>query len=414
MKRIVVLAALGAFPATAQELEFDLGFDDEILIDETVDEPAADLTFDEPAAGGLDLSATNSVSYATLGSDSVFHWDMRLDASSASQLGDIGYLEWALRLNLPDAQDGLSPAFDIRRLSLQNSVDNLSWKLGKFRLGWGEIEGTPVLDVLNPALSLDEVGVNEDELPGQWMGQADYFAGNTTLTGFVIADPQISHVSSTTVQGGDLEMGLQAQFPFEGGKFQLYAAQLLPQAGVLDLGTDESSAQPYTLVGASVNKAIGPALLEFDIAGKFGLERSDLAGLSSHDRLDVGVGIEYAVGNSTQITAAVYGQYWLEQTQDYFVNGPDGPLESPQFSGAYLLSLSDQFADGAVDVSANVGGALDGTMIGYSVSASYTPSDLWKLSAGVSGVFAETGSAFEMLDGTTTATLGVTYYYGGE
>lgn len=395
MRLSIVLAVLAtATPALSQELEFDF----ESL---TFDEDSGVIT-DEFPRSGLEISASIGLSYSGIG-DLDESWVAQIDLANQHDLGTLGFLEWAG--NAAIADDGVE--FDLTRIHLQNSTGDFSWKLGKYRIGWGEIEGAPVLDVINPGLSFGDVGLSSDELPGQWFVGLDYFASSATFSSFVGVVPEVAHVFPTA-NSTDIEVGLKASIPIESGSVSLYAAQLLPQSGVVDLGSDTSNAKPYMLAGISANRSFGNLLVEVDVAGKFGLQRSTAVALSEHDRVDAALGFEYAPSNTMQISAAVVGQHWLEQSEDYF---EFGEYLSPQTSANYIFGISDELMDGKLSVSANMLGTLDNTVSVTALSASYSYSDRLEFGATAVWLEANADTPLETTDDFTQYGLTSTFHF---
>ncbi len=395
MRSPIVLAALiAASPALSQELDLDFDsfdFDDD-----------SEIIIDEFPASGMEISASVGLSYSGIGSLEE-SWAAQINLANEHTLGALGFLEWAGNAAIADNE----VAFDLSRIHLQNSVGDFSWKLGKYRIGWGEIEGAPVLDVVNAGLSFDTIGLPSDELPGQWFANVDYFASGFTVSTSVGVAPEVTHILPGA-ESTDIEVGMKVNVPVESGSVSLYAAQLVPQSGVIDLGDNTSHATPYTLAGFSANRSFGPLLFEVDVAGKFGLQRSTATALSEHDRVDAALGVEYAASNTAQITAAVVGQHWLEQAEDYFELG--GYL-SPQNSANYILGVSDALMDGKLSVSANMLGALDNSTSVTAVSASYAYSDRLEFGASAMWLGAETGAPLEAMDGFTQYGLTSTFRF---
>jgi hypothetical protein len=391
---IVIAAVAFASPAFAQELDldfdnFDFDEESEIIID----------TFPESA---LEVSASVGLSYAGIGvlDES---WAAQVNLANEHALGTLGYLEWAANAAVVD--DVVT--FDLSRIHLQNSAGDFSWKLGKYRIGWGEIEGAPVLDVLNGGLSFGGSGLPSDELPGQWFVGLDYFADAVTFAGFVGVAPEITHIVPTPASMKS-EFGIKANMPIESGSVSLYAAQLVPQTGVVDLGSLTSHAEPYMLAGISANRSFGNVLVEIDVAGKFGLQRSTAVALSDHDRVDAALGVEYAASNTLQISAAVVGQHWLEQENVYL---EPGGYVSPQTSANYIFGVSDALMDGKLSVSANMLGTLDNSASVTTLSASYAYSDRLEFGASAMWMGADAGTPLETLDGFTQYGLTSTFRF---
>jgi hypothetical protein len=400
--RIIIAAALAGAPAMAQDLGAELVFDDQSLFEDA----ASDSTSQWP-----DIKATLSYFTTQLGGTTSSLTTLRLDGSDRYDLGSLGFLDWAGHAIFDDQTGAGGGRFALDRVQLQNSTGNLSWKIGKFPIGWGEIEGVPVLDVLNAGPSLATVGTATADLPGQWFVSADYFAANTTFSGFVGLAPEVAHLAPAAPTGTPREFGLRATFARDQGQTSLYAARLVPQSGVVDLASGLSFARPYTLIGASAYQALGGVLLEVDLAAKFGLERASATGLVAHDRLDAALGIEYAASNTTQITASVAVQHWLVQDAAYFDVGPAGPVASAQTSASYLLGATTSVLGGNLGLSLYLGGALDGSADFAAFSLDYSLSDALKLKASLSQISARQRSILAPLDGTRNVMIGAEYFF---
>ena len=235
----------------------------------------------------------------------------------------------------------------------------------------------------------------------------DYFPGNLTISSFVGLAPEVAHMVPTA-NSTDLEFGVKAEIPTDGGAISVYAAQLVPQSGVYDIFADTSNATPYFLTGLSANHSIGSMLLEVDIAGKFGLQRSTDLELSEHNRVDAALGVEYAASNTMQITAAVVGQHWLEQDDEYIV---PGDYLSPQTSANYILGVSDTLLDGKLSLSANMLGALYNSASVTALSAEYSYSEKLEFGASAMWMNAQTDTPLELMDGFTQVGLTSTLHF---
>lgn len=376
---ILVLAS----PALAQDFDFNI---------DSFDFDDAEFTTEDAPHSNLKISTTVGLSYSGIGALDG-NWAAQVNLANQHYLGSLGYLEWDGTANIAETET----TFDVPRIHLQNSAADFSWKLGKYRIGWGEIEGAPVLDVVNSGLSFGGGGLAGGEPAGQWFLGLDYFGSAVTLSSFVGVAPEVAHVVPTAASN-DIEVGLKATIPTESGAVSLYAAQLVPQSGVIDLGNDTSNAKPYTLTGISANRSFGNLLVEVDVAGKFGLQRSSLAKLSEHNRVDAALGVEYAASNTTQVSASVVGQRWVDQPDVHYVP-PD--YVTPQTSASYILGISDALLDGKLSLSANMLGALDNSLNIKALSANYTYSDRLEFGASAMWLNAETGTPFEMMDGFT-------------
>jgi hypothetical protein len=430
---IFAVGALGPAAAFAQDFELDLGFDDGIVFEEAsvaLDEPDApvdeDLSADMLSAGDafeIDLASVSepetglpdiklNLSYAK--SDGP---GGNTDSTAASiiltdshDLGALGFLEWEASVDVDDPAGAADVSASLDRIKLQNSSGQLSWAVGKFPIGWGEIEGTPVLDILNAGLSLDTIGTDTDDLPGQWVATLEYFGDPFTLSAFAGLDPEVSYGVASSAPSDEMEIGVRAMIPVEQGQVAAYVGRLVPQSAVIASDGSDSIASAFTLVGLSAHRVFGPVLVEADIAAKFGLDRATATGFAKDDRLDAAIGLEYALSNTTQITANVSAQYWKSGGAGYFDFGPAGPMAAKRLNATYQLGVTTSLANGNVSLSGFTGGALDGETSFVAGQIDWTISDALSLNVGLSQLNAQSGSLLAPLDGTRSITLGATYY----
>ena len=386
----------------AQEFDLDLGFDDDSFFEDAEN----DLSEMVPT-----ISTTLSYDAQQLSGATTETWALELKLSDSHNLGELGILDWTGHLALQDMGTTTTATATLDRLQWQNSAGHVSWRFGKYRIGWGEVEGIPVLDVVNSGLSVTSIDTPTAELPGQWFASAEAFLGDNTFSGFIGLAPEVAHMVPAAPAGREYEFGVSANFPINGGQVSLYGARLLPQSGVVELVTTTSYAEPYTLLGISAHRAIGAVLLEFDLAAKSGLQRAEAAGLSSHRRVDAAFGIEYAASDTAQLSASVMAQHWLQQSASFFDYGLNGAVASTQTTSSYLLGASNSFLDDKLSVSVNIGGALDGSATFGALRADYSVSDALKLSATITQTAADSGSLFGALDGSRTASMAAEFFF---
>ncbi len=405
----------------AQEFELDLMFDETSLLGDFADEPALDgeLVLDETRVEevveadptGPDFKAALSFGASTSMGVTAGVSALTVTASDSHNLGSFGFLEWSVSLTADDVLGTAVFSAALDQLILQNSAGDISWQVGKFPIGWGEIEGTPVLDVLNAGLDLSTLGTATEDLPGQWFAATDYFGDGVTLSGFVGLVPQVSHSLTPATNGASTEFGFRASLPIAQGQVSAYAARLLPQSGVVNMTGTASSAEPFTLVGVSAHKALDAVLLEFDLAAKSGLERASASGFSGHARLDAAVGFEYAASNTTQVSGNVMAQYWLDGSGAYFDYGPSGAVAAPQTVATYQVAVTRTFAGADVDVSVFAGGALDGQTTFAAVQANWNATDRLFFNATMSQLWAQPGSLLAALNGTQSFAIEAGKYF---
>ena len=75
-----------------------------------------------------------------------------LNMSSSPEIAKLGFLDISANFEIDSKNKEVSN--DLMIFNVQNSLENLRWKLGKYRKTWGDVDGTSVLDVINPAGSI--------------------------------------------------------------------------------------------------------------------------------------------------------------------------------------------------------------------------------------------------------------------
>ena len=414
MRVSILLLLVGiAHPAFAQDFEFDeteLEFEIEggDAFGE-IDEFDEDIEFDDASfevetTTSLALTALYRYSRENTLQTTTDISRFELDLEDTADWGGLGNIEWKAQLAAEDNNGTSTSETILKKFTLQNSYKDVSWKLGKMRIGWGELEGISILDIVNPAASSSGSSSGESDA-GQWALSADYFIGEDILSGFSIVQPAISsQIIPLASDNTQPEFGLKYQRLSGQGQLSLYAAQLLPQSAVVNLGAAASSAQAYNLVGLSYNYARSGVLWEFDLGYKSGQERSDLTGLSTHDRLDLGVGFEYALNSTTQINMAAYGQFWLNQKDKYYF---PGGFEDKETNAGYQLYISKDFSNETWNAAAVFSGALDASLANQAISVEYTGLDELKLLANAYWIQANSDSLFSAYDGANGISFSV-------
>lgn len=402
---LLVMAGI-ANPIFAQDLDFE--FDDTELVFE-IDEVGDDLEFDDASfevesTTSLAMTARYSFSRSNTSLTTTEITRFELDLDDAADWGNLGNVEWQGQLAAQDKNGTNKLEATLNKFTLQNSYGDVSWKLGKVRIVWGELEGISILDIINPFAASSSRG-NGDGDVGQWALTADYFIGDDTLSVFSILRPAISsEIIPLASDNNQPEFGLKYQHPFQNGQLSLYAAQLLPQSTVIDLDAVTSSAQHYHLMGLSYNYARSGVLWEFDLGYKSGQERSDLIGLSKHDRFDLGVGFEYALNSTTQVNMAAYGQFWLNQQEIYYF---PGSFEDKETNSGYQLYMSKSFSNDTWTTTALFSGALDASASNQAISVEFSGLDEMKLLASAYWIQANSDSLFSAFYGANGISFSV-------
>ena len=411
--RVLLLLAGIANPVFAQDFEFDEtelifeidGVDTFSEIDEFGEGiEFEDTSFEVETATSLALTAVYRHSRENTLRTTTEISRFEFDFEDTADWGSLGNIEWKTQITSQRNNGGNSVKATLDTFILQNSYKDVSWKLGKMRIGWGELEGISILDIVNPAAS-SSGSANGESDASQWVFSTDYFLSENILSGFCIVQPAISsEIIPLASDNTQPEFGLKYQRSSGQGQLSFYAAQLLPQSAVVNLGAGTSLAQPYNLVGVSYNYAGSGVLWEFDFGYKSGQLRSNLTGLSTHDRLDLGVGYEYALNPTTQINMATYGQFWLNQKEKYYF---PGGFEDKETNAGYQLYISKDFSNNTWNAVAAFSGALDASLANQAITAEYTGLDELKLLASAYWIQANSDSLLFAYDGANGVSFSV-------
>jgi len=392
----------GGGSTLAEEFDGDLVFDDLTIFEEM---PSQNKT------KGPDVSMKVNFGISKLSNKSTETGGIHINLSDRYDLKDLGFLDWSGNLGVNRTKGVSVEKSTLNKLILQNSAGNFSWQVGKFRIGWGEIEGGQVLDVINSALVSGIAGGGSDESPGQFFLSSEMFSGTNTFSGFIGLNPDISHVKSSQVSGDNTEYGFRATQPINQGQYSLYLARLTPQSGVVDRATLTSAARPYRTAGLSAHRAVGAALLEVDLAYKTDLLRASNSELTAHDRFDLALGLEYAVSNLTQLNTSVTAKHWLNQETSYFDTGIGGPVAASQTNASYLIGLTSSGFDGKLELSGYFGKETDASSQFVSFGATYFLSDKLNIKTNYTRINASGSSVLFPMDGNQDLSISTEFFF---
>ena len=163
---------------------------------------------------------------------------------------------------------------EIERAFLQFSFDKWSTKLGRYTIGWGELEGG-ALDVINPS-----GGLTDPSITSQWLMSATRYADKSDISVFYNPNPKITNSTLLSLKDDNhREFGLRYGINTEGSDMAFYAGQLIPNDALKNLTDGIAYASPYKLLGFGMNKVFDDYLLKFDIAYKHNLRHNRLGQL---------------------------------------------------------------------------------------------------------------------------------------
>jgi hypothetical protein len=178
----------------------DSFFDDEVVFDES--EQEFDEWSDDSDIFGEDSSQTEkSLAWLDLGIaqqwgfNPASHYSTtkertEITIGSSGSVSDSGYGEVELKATKywPSDSNYSTEKHDleVEKAFLQFSFDDWSSKLGKYTIGWGELEGG-ALDVVNPS-----GGLTDPSIIPQWFMSATQYFDNSDLSFFYNTNPTVS------------------------------------------------------------------------------------------------------------------------------------------------------------------------------------------------------------------------------
>lgn len=303
---------------------------------------------------------------------------------------------------------------EVEQMMLQYSLSEASIKLGRYILSWGEVEGTGVLDVINPAPSLISGATG---FTPQWLLTGSYYMPSAQVSGFVGLDPSVNALPGVVLtSSGEKEWGVKYGHTGSGSDWAVYAAHMVPNSAVLNLSTATAStttmasAKVYQLIGYSWNKAIDDDLVKFDVAYKRGLEHNlGVKGLILANRLDMAAGLELNDGDR-QWSASVTAQHWLDYQSSYLTPALF-PVASNQTDVTYSLGVNDSFNNDELSWSLMHIGTPTGSLRALTGTLTWSPTDQWQSSLSYAVMAAKSDTAYLLLDGTQRLTFKALFSY---
>ena len=228
---------------------------------------------------------------------------------------------------------------EIERAFLQFSFDKWSTKLGRYTIGWGELEGG-ALDVINPS-----GGLTDPSITSQWLMSATRYADKSDISVFYNPNPKITNSTLLSLKDNNhREFGLRYGINTEGSDMAFYAGQLIPNDALKNLADGMAYASPYKLLGFGMNKVFDDYLLKFDIAYKRNLRHNRLGQLIKADRVDWDLAFDIQNGDR-QWLISINSQYWLDFFNDYLTPTLLDSVSTERNSITYMANVSDKFGD---------------------------------------------------------------------
>ena len=394
------------------EDSFDLELED---IDDPTDFSDIEIQIDTKYnEGRIDANAIESV--VTLGSFNreivgIRSSELKIDLviESSFDVLPLGYIELSANFELRSDGNKVSPNLNL--FSIQNSIGNFKWQVGKYRKGWGDVDGVPVLDVINPLNNFTDQNLPQSSLPSRWLADLAYFSDKFTSEIFFSLNRDTMHSVNSDQKNSGSELGLKSSFDIDRGQVSIYLGSLFPRAGVISVSSGKSSSNRYNILGLSAHHEISSYLLKFDIAKKLGLERSSLTGIINDDRVDAAFGIEYSPDVSDQVIITLSRFLWSDRVGSYYIPGYGGLTSEEDASSFYSVVYSKDLLDQDLKASISIGGNFNEMSFYVSGESSYSISDRTKLKANFLALDAKPGDPSFLYNGALWVNLGISRYF---
>ena len=330
----------------------DLLFEDEVLFEESSQE--FDEWSDDSDLFGDEIKNARPFAWLNIGVAQKWGFNPASDWSTTKErtelilgttgsVSDAGYGELEIKSTKYWPSDSYhstkSSDIEIERAFLQFSFDKWSTKLGRYTIGWGELEGG-ALDVINPS-----GGLTDPSITSQWLMSATRYGDKSDISVFYNPNPKITNSTLLSLKDErHREFGLRYGINTEGSDMAFYAAQLIPNNALKNLTDDLAYASPYELLGFGMNKVFDDYLLKFDIAYKRNLRQNRLGQFIKADRVDWDLAFDIQ-NDDRQYLISINSQYWLDFFNDYLTPTLLGSVSSEKNSMTYMANVSDKFGD---------------------------------------------------------------------
>ena len=330
----------------------DLLFEDEVLFEESSQE--FDEWSDDSDLFGDEIKNARPFAWLNIGVAQKWGFNPASDWSTTKErtelvlgttgsVSDAGYGELEIKSTKYWPSDSYhstkSSDIEIERAFLQFSFDKWSTKLGRYTIGWGELEGG-ALDVINPS-----GGLTDPSITSQWLMSATRYGDKSDISVFYNPNPKITNSTLLSLKDErHREFGLRYGLNTEGSDMAFYAGQLIPNDALKNLTDGMAYASPYELLGFGMNKVFDDYLLKFDIAYKRNLRHNRLGQFIKADRVDWDLAFDIQKGDR-QYLISINSQYWLDFFNDYLTPTLLGSVSSEKNSMTYMANVSDKFGD---------------------------------------------------------------------
>jgi len=330
----------------------DLLFEDEVLFEESSQE--FDEWSDDSDLFGDEIKNARPFAWLNIGVTQKWGFNSESDWSTTKErtelilgttgpVSDAGYGELEIKSTKYWPSDSYhstkSSDIEIERAFLQFSFDKWSTKLGRYTIGWGELEGG-ALDVINPS-----GGLTDPSITSQWLMNATRYGDKSDISVFYNPNPKITNSTLLSLKDErHREFGLRYGLNTEGSDMAFYAGQLIPNNALKNLTDDLAYASPYELLGFGMNKVFDDYLLKFDIAYKRNLRQNRSGQFIKSDRVDWDLAFDIQ-NDDRQYLISINSQYWLDFFNDYLTPTLVDSVSTERNSMTYMANVSDKFGD---------------------------------------------------------------------
>ncbi len=351
IKKLIICVFFGVSLSSFVSAD-DLLFEDEVLFEESSQEfdewsDDSDL-FDDEIKNARPFAWLNVGVAQKWGFNPASDWSTtkertELILGTTGSVSDAGYGELELKTTKYWPSDSYhstkSSDIEIERAFLQFSFDEWSTKLGRYTIGWGELEGG-ALDVINPS-----GGLTDPAITSQWLMSATRYGDKNDISVFYNPNPKITNSTLLSLKDErHREFGLRYGINTEGSDMAFYVAQLIPNDALKNLTDGMAYGSPYELLGFGMNKVFDDYLLKFDIAYNRNLRQNRLGQFIKADRVDWDLAFDIQ-NDDRQYLISINSQYWLDFFNDYLTPTLLGSVSSEKNSMTYMANASDKFGD---------------------------------------------------------------------
>ena len=414
---VVLILGLAVFLNANADDSF---FDDDIVFDESdgeLDEWSDDsdifgeeTAIKEKRLSWLDLGVTQKWGFNPASDYSTTKERTEITLGTSGSVSDSGYGEvelkatkfWPSDSNYSTEKSDL----EVEKAFLQFSFDDWSTKIGKYTIGWGELEGG-ALDVVNPS-----GGLTDPSMIPQWFMSATRYFDTSDLSFFYNSNPEISKSKLLVLKNDTYdEFGVRYGMSSEGSDMAFYLGELIPNDALINLTDGLVYATPYQLIGFGMNKAFNEYLLKFDIAYKNNIQQNRTGKFIKVDRLDWDLAFDIQ-NDDRQWLISINSQYLLDFADDYLTpTALGGAVKAKRNNMNYMASVSDKFGDSDWTWGLSNVIASNNDLSLSSATLDWDINDQWQASFSGTYIDAKDNRAFAVLDDYQRVNLEIKYQY---